>query len=268
MAAAFPPSLISSKLVYEIIEDFDCSDDSDNDIDILKDLLEEERGGDSRLVHTDIGCPDDYYISVSTIPHSTWPPMRPLAFAALRGKNVVVQYLIDKHRAEVEHQTRIKQTALHLAACTTRDNVVTSLLQRGANPMALDYADRTPLHYSIIVVEDQVDNEKDAIKVVKALLDTCDDPIHINHMDYDGFTSLSLAGMSGCVSIVRELVSRGADWTVRKCEYYPYPLANCVEQLSRFKHNCVAVMEVSKHACVLYVRTLTMYIYHINVTHG
>jgi ankyrin repeat protein len=262
MAAAFPLTLLSSKRVYEIIEDFDCSDDSDDDIDILKDLLEEERGGDPRLVHTDIGCPEDYYeCCVSTIPHSTWPPMRPLAFAALRGKNVIVQYLIDKHRAEVEHQTRIKQTALHLAACTGDADVIRSLLQRGANPMALDYAERTPLHYSIIDVidvEDDVDNEIDAIKVVKALLDTCDDPIHINHMDCDSFTALSLAGMFGCASIVSELVSRGTDWTVRKCDTYPYPVTNHVERLSRlFEDNCVAVMEVSKRVYVLHKRQTT-----------
>ena len=178
----------------------------------LMGLVERERGGDPALVHSHKECPDGF-------------KMRPLAYASRLGRKDVVIYLIDVHGVEVDHRDVQGYTALHRAClCDHRvvdgDGVVQSLVQRGANPMAVNFG-MTPL---IMILYYGYGRPKST----SALLDACDDSLHINFTDNYGSTALWYACFNHDASSVRLLLVKGADWTIPgkwlKTDSYTTPL--------------------------------------------
>ena len=115
--------------------------------------------------------------------------------------------------------------------------VVTSLLQRGANPMAFTNDGVTPL----IIAS----RNGDRPLTIGALLDACDDAAHIDHKDEDGCTALWYACFFGYASSVRVLVSRGANWMIAGKVYGRAPLSTPMEiARQRGHHDCVEHIEV------------------------
>ena len=161
-------------------------------------LVERERGGDPALVHSVEGCPDGFQ-------------MRPLAYAARLGRKDVVIYLIDVHGVQVDHRDVQGYTALHRACLcdhlvVDQDGVVQSLVQRGANPMAVNYG-MTPL---IMITYYGYGRSNST----RALVDACDDALHINFRDNNGSTALWYACFNHDASSVGLLLAKGADWTI------------------------------------------------------
>jgi ankyrin repeat protein len=173
--------------------------DEGKSLEDIKTLLEEERGGNPKIVHSTEGDPD--WLS----------NRRPLAYAAEKCREDVVEYLIDKHGAEIEHKHMNGCTALHAAVIggendSVSNPVVTSLLERGANPMAVSIYGVTPLILA--------SSREDRTMTIGALLKKCDDAIHINHKETDDQTALWKSCEYDCSSNTRVLLSKGADYTI------------------------------------------------------
>lgn len=97
-------------------------------------------------------------------------------------------------------------TALHLAARAASLECVESLLRRGgADPDALDFDRRTPLHAAVGKTDGACD-------VIETLVGWGAD---VNRKDEYGFTPLHLAALDGLASCVETLIYHGADVTTR-----------------------------------------------------
>lgn len=69
-----------------------------------------------------------------------------LHLAAERGNVNVVQYFLEGEGFNIEARTQFGDTPLHAAVATEHVDVVRLLLQRGANPNAINLGRLTPLH--------------------------------------------------------------------------------------------------------------------------
>jgi ankyrin repeat protein len=172
----------------------DNNSDKEKSLEEIKTLVEEERGGDPSLVH--------YTPSEA----SKYGGRRPLAHAAMKGRDDVVGYLLDKHGADIEHRDAGLWTALHFAGLGDNDShpVVISLLQRGANPMALNLFQRTPL----------IEAASDVTRplTIGALLSDHCDATYIDYPGSAGCTALWESCFRGNAINTRVLLSRGADY--------------------------------------------------------
>ena len=65
--------------------------------------------------------------------------------AAQHGHSEVVDVLLESPTTDMDAQTRNGDTALHLAAKKGHANVVDLLLKAGANPLALNKFNKSPL---------------------------------------------------------------------------------------------------------------------------
>ena len=72
-------------------EPFYVAIDEGKSLEDIKTLLEEERGGNPKIVHSTEGDPEKI-------------GRKPLAYAAERCREDVVEYQVDKHSAEVEQR--------------------------------------------------------------------------------------------------------------------------------------------------------------------
>lgn len=71
--------------------------------------------------------------------------LTPLHHAAQRGHEGVVDLLLQSPTAELDARTRNGDTALHLAAKKGHASIVDLLLKAGANPLALNKFEKSPL---------------------------------------------------------------------------------------------------------------------------
>jgi ankyrin repeat protein len=154
----------------------------------------------------------------------------PLHWASERGETASVKLLVERG-ANVDART-FQWTAVLLAARKARDEIVTFLIQSGADVNVEDYHGRTALHWVVMyggratarLLADKGANinatdrwgktalmwaiEKNRIKTVRVLLDTGAD---VEVKARYSVTALHLAAFLGYESIVRCLLERGAN---------------------------------------------------------
>lgn len=69
-------------------------------------------------------------------------------FAANEGKIEIVNFLLTQPDIDVEAQSTIGRTALHLAAIRGHTAIVRALVTKGANKNVKDFDESTPLHHA------------------------------------------------------------------------------------------------------------------------
>ncbi|KAF3912464.1 Ankyrin-3 [Dactylellina cionopaga] len=133
---------------------------------------------------------------------------KPLHKAVSIGNEHIVQLLLD-HNANPNGRNRDGKTPLHSAAMLkntdSRTDIVTLLLNRGADVKAVDGKDKTPLHYSLAT------KLKANADVVRLFVDRGADP---NAKDNEGNTPLSMAEKYGNQEII-DLLSNPLVETIR-----------------------------------------------------
>ncbi len=122
----------------------------------------------------------------------------PLHFAARRGRESVVEYLLS-HGADVNATNSERATPLHWAVLRNDDDLVALLLQHGADTEIPESYGRTPL---LLVAR-----ETGAVGMARRLLDAGAD---VNAEDRFGDTPLGLAAWRGFDDLVDLLLDRGA----------------------------------------------------------
>ena len=128
--------------------------------------------------------------------------MSPLHWLVVEGHNDVVEWIIDEVGASASLPDRqYGQTALHFAASKDHANVAKQLLERHADPMALDRGGWTPLHAAA---------RAGSVEVVAVLLAI----LQPGGMDARGprqQTPLHRAAFWGQTQVCMALVKAGAD---------------------------------------------------------
>jgi ankyrin repeat protein len=128
----------------------------------------------------------------------------PLMAACLSGKTDVVKLICQfrEGRASIGYQTANGETALMKACYSGDPEMVTTLLNAGANLQEMTADGKTPLIYA------SYSGKESIVKVL------CQDPVvkaSINHHDINGVTALIQACMSGNARTVAALLEAGAD---------------------------------------------------------
>ena len=123
----------------------------------------------------------------------------PLMFASISGKSEVVALLIE-HQVDFDAQGKNGWGALMIAAAKGHTQVVDQLLTAGAEVNTHDVYYWTPLHRAVY---------EERIEVSKRLLSS--PGIKVNARDDQGATALHHASKLGNLSLVRLLLSHGAD---------------------------------------------------------
>ena len=136
-------------------------------------------------------CPDDVNAFVDDVGQSL------LALAALRGKLVMVELLVEKGAA-VDAKIDTGATPLHIAAHKGHESVVKVLLQKGAAVDAKKDTGVTPLHMAA---------HKGHESVVKVLLEK---GAAVDAKIDTDWTPLHIAAHKGHESVVKVLLEKGA----------------------------------------------------------
>ncbi|GAB0098527.1 Ankyrin repeat-containing domain [Sergentomyia squamirostris] len=128
-----------------------------------------------------------------------------LHLAADGGNAECVNLLLAKG-ADAKLKNHRGLTALHLAARTTSLKSVEHLLRIGAaDPNAIDFDHRTPLHGAI-------GKTSISFKILETLIAW---GANVNQQDIYGFTPLHLAALDGLSDCVETLIFHGADVTIK-----------------------------------------------------
>ncbi|XP_055690796.1 transient receptor potential channel pyrexia isoform X2 [Lutzomyia longipalpis] len=128
-----------------------------------------------------------------------------LHLAADNGNSECLGLLLAK-RADAKLKNHRGLTALHLAAKSTSLKCVEQLLRvGGADPNALDFDHRTPLHGA-------VGKTQSSFKILETLIAW---GANVNQQDIYGFTPLHLAALDGLSDCVETLIFHGADVTLK-----------------------------------------------------
>ncbi|KAH7325594.1 ankyrin repeat-containing domain protein, partial [Stachybotrys elegans] len=109
-------------------------------------------------------------------------------------------------KAQLNTRDRLGRTPLHKAVEYGRMEAVEILTNGGADPDIPDLVGQTPLICSIS--EHGVDGEEIALHLIRQGAD-------IHAKDAKGFTACYRAAQRGCLSVLGELISKGADVNIR-----------------------------------------------------
>lgn len=117
------------------------------------------------------------------------------------GKNALacVDALI-KAGADVNCTDYVEQTPMHWACSLDAPESAKALLDAGASPDAPDRDKRTPLHYAA---------DRASQRCLELLLGV--GTVHVDAVDWGGFSALHHAARRGAVACVQELLNKGAD---------------------------------------------------------
>ncbi|XP_026736492.1 uncharacterized protein LOC113500038 isoform X3 [Trichoplusia ni] len=97
-------------------------------------------------------------------------------------------------------------TPLHQACLNGRKDIVRVLLSAGASPCMVDKKGATPLHLAAF---------KGDTDICYMLLEHSNSPVNIDQLTSDHETALLIAAQFGFVNVVSQLISRGADVTIK-----------------------------------------------------
>lgn len=125
-----------------------------------------------------------------------------LYMAAQQGHSNIISTLLDRG-ANIEACTENRWTALHIAAQQGYLNMAVTLLERGANVDARTNNGMQPLHCAVL---------EGSLEMLSALLKR---GAKINASTYDGTTALHIAVEERNIEMVTALLARGADANVR-----------------------------------------------------
>jgi hypothetical protein len=153
--------------------------------------------------------------------HPTQPEAVPLYYASLCGFRGLVEHRIAAHSPDVNSRGGSHTTALHAASVKGHFDVVSLLLENGADPNSRDHRKRAPLHRvsqggSLIMAQS-------SLEIARLLVNSGAD---VNVTDYHGETPLHAAACSGYHEIAELLLGSGASLDVRdKKQQTPLHLA-------------------------------------------
>ena len=145
----------------------------------------------------------------------TKPEAVPLYYAARLGFRDLAEHLIAEHPEHVNARGGKEETSIHVAARAGYADILSLLLDHGADVDARTKWDWMPLQRASVYGE---------VEAGRCLLDRGAD---INGRDNNGNTPLSLATSSGHVEFARMLLERGARISVQD-EYGDTPLHEAV----------------------------------------
>src|SRR5882724_9664882 len=172
--------------------------------------------------------PDQPSTSMDAILSAILDDDRPRVKQLLKADPRLATGLIDAARlyqSRIFHWIYVGDTALHLAACGYRVELVRLLLAAGADPNSTtNHRQSGPLHYAADgYVTGPAWNAKRQVKTIQCLLDA---GAEINAQDKNGATPLHRAVRTRCAAAVKCLLERGSDATQRnKSGSTPFHLA-------------------------------------------
>ena len=131
------------------------------------------------------------------------PKAVPLYYAAMLGFRDLAEHLIAGHPKHVNARCGVQGTPMHVAASAGHPNILSLLLEHGADLEGRGRYGGTPLHRA---------SSSGKVEAGQSLLDRGAD---INAQEEDGWTPLILAAMNRNVEFVRMLLERGASIDVQ-----------------------------------------------------
>ena len=134
-----------------------------------------------------------------------WTPLH----AAVENDHADVVRALISRGADVNIKDDYGWTPLHATAGNNDESIVRALISSGADLTIQDDNGRTPLHRAVLR-----DDKSDFNEVVEALV-SVDSGAHINLKDKAGRTPLRIAVGNGNHTIVQDLISGGADLTIK-----------------------------------------------------
>ena len=134
------------------------------------------------------------YVILRSVPFGP-PPVVPIDIASRLGIYDAAEYIIAEHPEQMEDHV----TPMHAAAETGHANILTLLLEHGANVDVRDTMRQAPLHRA---------SRGGKLEAGQILLDHGAD---IHARMYDESTPLHVAASRGCVDFARMLLERGAE---------------------------------------------------------
>ncbi len=131
-----------------------------------------------------------------------------LCVAAARGDVETVEALVDSG-TDVNSADENQQTALHRAAMYSRDQVIGSLIERGAGVNLTDLKGGfSALHWVVINADPQTGNTDHVSNSLKALVNA---GCNVNGTDFNFATPLHTAAQKGNKTCIETLIKLGAD---------------------------------------------------------
>ena len=124
----------------------------------------------------------------------------PLIYAAEKGDLNIVQALLSVPQIDIDAKASDGVTALSAAASNGKDDVVTALINKGANVNAINKSSCTPLMCAA---------EKGHLTTIRALLSAPQTDIHAKQINLQN--ALMVASYNGKHDVVKTLIDHGAD---------------------------------------------------------
>ena len=140
------------------------------------------------------------------------PEAVPLYYAAMLGFRDLAEHLIVMHPEHINARGGWEETPMHVAARSGHADILSLLLEHGADIDGQDIYGQTPLHRA---------SRNPQVEAVQCLLDHGAD---VNALDINDWTPLFLAASEEHVEFARMLLEHGARVNVRDNSHHRTPL--------------------------------------------